>query len=98
MTRVRCPLCGEWIQQRERIVRVVVELVEKDKGDSSDPEEWSRVIDWSLVAGFLSHAECSKMELETREGLIPIPCEDDLRCLLDEEPEDDPRVDLRVVR
>ncbi len=83
MSKIKCPLCGKTIKQRDRIIRVVAEMAEKANDDSPDPEEWSKVIDWT--SSYVAHSECTREELALRQDLVEIPYEADIGCLFDGE-------------
>lgn len=92
-------LCGEFLVQSDSVVRVICEIARKEKGDPPDPARFSNVTDWDL--SFIAHeTPCARDEVRYRDALVEIPCQGELIGLLEEEddPDDDPRAHLRVVR
>ena len=85
MLRVRCQLCGEFIGQRDRIVRIFAEAVEKRDGDLSSPLRWTRVLGMPEVV--VVHFGCVSDELSVRMP-CPAGC---LRILDDSSSSEKPR-------
>ena len=94
MARTRCNLCGEWIGQRQEIIRVITERVRKKKGDCQDPLRWSDTLDWTEA--FIAHADCTRAEIEARDAQPLIPCEGEMHGLFDQEEESERH--LAIVR
>jgi hypothetical protein len=92
--RTRCQLCGEWIGQRQEIVRVITERVKKKKGDGQDPENWTGYTEDNFVC-YIGHIECTEIEIKAREHQVEIPGMNQMYGLFDED--DDKKSHLRIL-
>jgi hypothetical protein len=76
----KCPICNKQILQTQKIVRIVVEAVDRGKDDGADYEYWTHVLDWETCS--LMHLACvcngfdKGMEIPYHEECRKLPVEE----------------------